>query len=917
MDITRLFAGVKLRAEKEVIIFSPYDEIERKGENEYEGRLLIKNKMGEFCFRDRILASNTSFSVQVNCVVNKLSSEIVGVGIFCGIHIPFEYKDLEFFSPSAWYGKGSVFEGKSNKFPMNNGVAGGGIDGIGAPICSAYCKKDNCGYSIEVINPKYDIVISRDDVIIDERIKLSSLGVKRGENNSLFYSYPATSYNINGTNRSIEYYLPITTKEIRGEYEIHKCTANSFHQFMKDNWRQVYYKYAKLNDDIDTDLARKHIVEYVARSYGKINGISEYLVNSDHFTHESGFLYRNTDLGYLMVRYGYETNNQRIIDEAISVIDDQVDSCFAGEKQVFPFERSRFEGVLSILNAYEFLKSVGIDKENWISFVEKEADRFEGVDEYYSIPLLCRLNRLLSAIEKGEKVWERFSMMKFSGGIEDFIGSPGLDKESGYLGLFAFLSLYECTKDEKWLARSAFCGDYLETYQVLIEEGFYSYETSGNEHFNMASIGNEKLKTNGLSYVSAGCCAGDLMNVISVPLYIKLSEYTKDKHYLDYAMLVERNGLNTIDLFNKGGSLSDVLLNSGIGYMSEYFQLSESIDPNCTHRGCAHDATIAWMYFVLLHSQQEVQDMLGRPYINPNKLEQMEINISPLCSFICSNKDVSNLYSLDFYKRTRFDADEKLTINLFSPSNRIVLSHSEKYVEYIYDLSFVNKNDEVILVNKVDKVGRFVSIEIPKETKKIIIDFHTDVDLRQIQIFGMTSVSNIDYLINYQEKIREDKEYFSSGSAYSSINKEGSLWDYLYKENGKYYPLRYDDIKNAYGHKGEEHLLIKTGNLVHPGKYLSAVRSFSIPFDGLYTVISEITPAPYLSTYGGEVISRIYLNDKEIDDRRISIQRESLERVSFKKEMKKGDKIYFEICPSEKGNNNCFVCNEIIVRREE
>ena len=101
------------------------------------------------------------------------------------------------------------------------------------------------------------------------------------------------------------------------------------------------------------------------------------------------------------------------------------------------------------------------------------------------MPLLCDLGIIKAAEEKAEKIWKKFSDMNFYGGIVDFLAEPVLDRESGYIGLYDFLTLYECTREAKWIERAAFCADYLETYQVLRIDGYAALDIDGNEHFNM------------------------------------------------------------------------------------------------------------------------------------------------------------------------------------------------------------------------------------------------------------------------------------------------------------------------------------------------------------------------------------------------------------------------------------------------
>lgn len=917
MLLTSLFAGIKVRTEKEELFSAPYEKLKKIKENIYVGELILKTSLGDFEFCDDIILGEDGCSISVNCTLKDLSENVNGVGIYCGVNLVDKFKELQFFAPSAWYGNKDLFEGKSNKMPLINGIAGASIDCIGVPICSAFNFINNKAYSLEVLNAKYDSVINPEsNVIIDERVKLSGIGVKAQNSVELFYQYPATYYHISGQERTVEWYLPAnTTKKITAQYKIMDFQADDYYSFMKKTWRYAYDKYSQINDGIDTAISRKVLLNYVAESYDVISNVPQYMTNTDHFATESGFLYRNADIAYLMLRYGYEVKDNDIIKKAKNVLNAQVEQGFLGDNQVFPFERSRAEGCIALLHAYKFLKQKGINYSHWYKYVKNEVERFVNINEYYSVPLLCEMGNIKSAIEKGEKVWVEFSKMRFFGGIVDFVDQIVVDRESGYLGLYAFISIYEFTKDEKWLNRAMFCADYLETYQNLRKEGFYLYETTGNEHYNMASIGNEKLRLNGLSFISANCSAGDVMNVLAVPLYYKLYKYSSDVHYYNYACLLERNGLEYVDLYNKAGSLADVLLSSGLGYTSEYYQLAISNDPVCPFTGCAHDANIAWVPYVLLNSQQEIYDLTGKYFLKESSAEEIVMNVSPDCEFEYENHSIKNLNSFDFYKTTCFSKGTKLKITLNSNSGKIVLFHVHPYKEYKYLLHFYDHNNTLVKDNMVERAARFVSVSIPNDCTKIYIEFLDNVSFRQIQIFAKDKIEKVFDYQNRQKTLKCDKDIFASGTYYSAERKKSFPFDYLYKEKGMYKQLYYDNVKNSYCCK-EPYLQIKTGNIVHPGKNYPAVRSFTVTSDGRYDIFCELSASTYLKNFGNKVIIKIYENQMLLIEKTYIIQKKRSEVISFKRKLKKKDVLYFEVWAVEENNKNCLISNEIVIRKE-
>ena len=118
----------------------------------------------------------------------------------------------------------------------------------------------------------------------------------------------------------------------------------------------------------------------------------------------------------------------------------------------------------------------------------------------------------------------------------------------------------------------------------------------------------------------------------------------------------------------------------------------------------------------------------------------------------------------------------------------------------------------VIKTEKLNREARFVNVEIPNDCVKINIEFLDDADIRQIQVFGKNSINKVfEYKIR-QEKVKEEKQIYASGTLYNADRQKSFPFDYLYKKNGNYYRLDYDNKKNAYCYKEEEFLQIKTVN---------------------------------------------------------------------------------------------------------
>ena len=244
-----------------------------------------------------------------------------------------------------------------------------------------------------------------------------------------------------------------------------------------------------------------------------------------------------------------------------------------------------------------------------------------------------------------------------------------------------------------------------------------------------------------------------------------------------------------------------------------------------------------------------------------------------------------------------------------------MFSHSHKYGKYIYLLAFYGGN-ELLGEEKSSREARFTSFNIPSGCDKIAVVPQTDVDFRQIQIFGLANIKKAE---EHQRLLDStvDKDYFASGSAYSANLSSQSKWRYLYKRNGEYKSMRYDNVQNAYGCADDKYLQIKTGNLVHAGNACTAVKEFTVPADGVYDIVCEISVSPYLKYFGRGVCMQVYEDDLLLGEKTLLLQRKRMESLSFKRKLKKGKRLYFEIFSAGEDNRNCFITHEIIIRKEE
>lgn len=139
-----------------------------------------------------------------------------------------------------------------------------------------------------------------------------------------------------------------------------------------------------------------------------------------------------------------------------------------------------------------------------------------------------------AALRAGEFCWtDGHHKFAFVGGTID--NPDVIDKEAGTLSLEAYLSLYELTRDEKWLHRAKQAADYSETW-------IYCWDVPMPVDANDTQLHWKKgVSTVGLQLIATGHSLVDDYMAFDVASYAKLFAYTHDEHYYAVALILLHN----------------------------------------------------------------------------------------------------------------------------------------------------------------------------------------------------------------------------------------------------------------------------------------------------------------------------------------------------------------------------------------
>jgi hypothetical protein len=230
------------------------------------------------------------------------------------------------------------------------------------------------------------------------------------------------------------------------------------------------------------------------------------------------------------------------------------------------FLRSFTDDLKATLRAYRREKKAGVEHPNWLAWARSFADWLlpqqapEGgfprtwmfgkptveisdrspAASYNAVPFLAMLSGetgerkyLDAAIRAAEFCWQSQIGGVFSGGTID--NPDVIDKEAGTLSLEAYLSLYEITKERKWLDRAAAAGRFAETWMFLWDIPMPAEADDARLHWKRG------VPTTGAQLIATGHSLTDNYMTFDVDEYAQLAKLSGDTHFRDVARILLHN----------------------------------------------------------------------------------------------------------------------------------------------------------------------------------------------------------------------------------------------------------------------------------------------------------------------------------------------------------------------------------------
>jgi hypothetical protein len=394
----------------------------------------------------------------------------------------------------------------------------------------------------------------------------------------------------------------------------------SFRDVTRNTWR---WAWNTLNPPVtytDVDLVRRVLTDHLVAQAATIDGrtaipfVLSTVIDKLQWNWTMvamGFVGKNIECADLLLREGdrdHTERGQKMRQTGLAIISSLIQALPTVPLQgtgydlatgkpwdhiwLAPWLRNATEDMRVLMRAYRRERALGRAHPEWFAWVKSYVDwlilqqradgsfprRWKpgsnevaeptGTASYNPVPLLVIMSEETgdpkykqSAIRAAEYVWATWGTRGlFVGGASD---NPNItDKEAGMLSMEAFLSLYDSTKEPRWLERAKAAADYAESWIWIWNLPMPLDADNAQLHWKK---GVPTIGLQGITALHAG--SADEYLDWAVPSYAKLYNYTKDSHYLDVARVLLHDTKSMVALPGRQYDLK------GIGWQQEGWRL--------------------------------------------------------------------------------------------------------------------------------------------------------------------------------------------------------------------------------------------------------------------------------------------------------------------------------------------------------
>lgn len=512
--------------------------------------------------------------------------------------------DNEYFIPGVWY-KGNfepdgnlpngIPTAKDNNFFYREDRT---------PLPVVMMREKESGVTFTIIHKDSKCETTLNDckgVEADAGYQFGGIGVAKRTQTDTYTAlatYPGSDLRAGGMG---ERKHPITEGFDKHNYKVYfKINkTDNYASALRTSWELAYDLYNPKIRNIDLNSAYSGLIETVNHYYmaypdaqgpGFPWGVNLRDFHLNKNTYELGFVGCQPGAGYALFRDGVENKNEDYQKKGGKVVEFWATNCLSG----LGLPKTRYAamggtwdnaktsirqaatGMGFILNAWCYAKLNGIDKPTWLAASKKFGDflvSYQEADGSYYLEYdpfkiengkhpvgiknkyltICAVRYLVELyIATGDERYKTAAVKAAEYSYKHIhekymyvacvIDNPQtIDSESGQQALNGFLSIYDLTKDKKWLDAAEQAATYEETWSYMFEVPVETDQTENTDWPRDRSIVGQHI-------IAIGHSATDLGFAWSSFVYYRLYLLTGKKHYLSVARVAAHNTKQSMNL---------------------------------------------------------------------------------------------------------------------------------------------------------------------------------------------------------------------------------------------------------------------------------------------------------------------------------------------------------------------------------
>jgi len=517
--------------------------------------------------------------------------------------------DFDFFVPGIWYKDNQYLRSNAMASDYSDNYFYFREDRLPLPVISARDKTTGTTVALIHLNANPETFYGENglDRIVDERMQFGSLGFTQDGKSNILFVFPGIegektyTGRIRDKSKVFSYRSHPVKTGVKHSYSLLLgfTETNDIAGLVESVWKNTWELYNPQVCDMDVKDAYEASIEVLDAYLENVNGapgwpFAIYLPNgvSRAYNYQMGFVGFQLSNAYFLLRNGLENANEDYIRRASEVLDFWVNEsmtefglprtwadAYADRKATWreyeTYMRSTAGGMEGMIAAWSIMKKHNINKPQWLQYCKTYADwlaknqqpdgsfyiryRWEdGVNNHDSKYTTTNVIRLLIELYTvtGDKKYLS-TALKAGNFSYDFIHNDYLyvggvidnpnvkDRESGQLAIYAFLGLYDATKDNKWKNAAIQAARYTETFM-------FSYDVPMAINDTLTDFPKGRDIT-GQTLIATGHSGIDNGLSFSSFQYYRLYLMTGDEHFLHVARIIQNNTLQLMDLDGRMG----------------------------------------------------------------------------------------------------------------------------------------------------------------------------------------------------------------------------------------------------------------------------------------------------------------------------------------------------------------------------